>query len=146
MKDAFWSGQIAKKPMDEVNAIVSEYKKDPDAWISNAGVRVTDFTSRLARDWLDNQPASTIKAQAGAVVEATGDIKYLEQLKQLMQSKVPVYLVAGERSSAGWHVPVWANEICTMRVNIPGVGHLIMAESPEAFAKTVVMCTDYKIN
>ncbi|MDL2406363.1 hypothetical protein PY650_11980 [Rhizobium calliandrae] len=91
----FWSGQIAVKSDEEVAEIISGYEADPDAWIAGAGVRLDDWTSMLARQWLANQPASTIKAQAKAVVAATGRVDYLEGIRGLMASDMPVYLIAG---------------------------------------------------
>ncbi|UXT48455.1 alpha/beta hydrolase [Agrobacterium tumefaciens] len=144
LKDAFWSGQIAKKPASEVADIIAEYKADPSAWIARAGVAINGWTAALAKSWLDNQPSSTIRAQAKAVVEATGADDYLEGLRATMTSNMPVYLIAGARSASGWNAPDWANELCTMRVNIPDTGHLMMAENPALFASTVMNCLAYR--
>lgn len=140
LKDAFWSGQIAKKQDAEVASIIEGYKADPDAWIAAAGVPISQWTSALAKQWLSNQPASTIKAQAKAVVLATGRDEYLASIRSLMASSMPVYLIAGARSAAGWDVPDWANTACTARINIPNSGHLMMAENPAMFAKSVLTC------
>lgn len=144
LNDAFWSGQIARKPENEVADIVAGYMADPDAWISAAGVPLTAWTSALARDWLAYQPASTIKAQAKAVVAATGDAAYLNGLRELMASEMPVHLIAGGRSAEGWDTPTWADRLCTMRINIAGLGHLMMAENPAAYARAIRTCTDYR--
>lgn len=101
---------------------------------------VSPWTSTLAKQWLSNQPASTIKAQAKAVVLATGRDEYLASIRSLMASSMPVYLIAGARSAAGWDVPDWANTACTARINIPNSGHLMMAENPAMFAKSVLTC------
>ncbi len=143
LKDAFWSAQIASKSEEEVGDIVQGYRDDSDAWMEGAGVPLNPFTSRLAREWLANQPATTIKAQARAVVEETEKPEYLVKLQNLMKSDVPVNLIAGAKSSDGWDTPEWANRLCTMRINIPSVGHLMMAESPSKFAAAVLMCTSY---
>jgi len=140
LKDAFWSGQIAEKPVAEVEAIVADLMANPDDWIAGAGVPLNEWTSALARQWLANQPASTIKAQARAVVAATGKDAYLEGMRRLMASGMPVFLIAGARSSDGWDTPLWANQMCSMRINIPNAGHLMMAEDPHAFAKAVLAC------
>lgn len=114
------------------------YNADPDAWIAAAGVPITAWTSTLARSWLANQSASTIRAQAQAVVAATGADQYLTDIRHLLTSPTPMYLIAGERSSAGWDVPDWANAGCAMLINIPNAGHLMMAEDPARFAKAVL--------
>ncbi|WP_196381748.1 alpha/beta fold hydrolase [Xanthomonas oryzae] len=144
LKDAFWSGQIAKKPLTVVTASMDGYNADPDAWIAAAGVPITAWTSTLARRWLANQSASTIRAQAQAVVAATGADQYLTHMRHLLTSPTPMYLIAGERSSAGWDVPDWANAGCAMLINIPNAGHLMMAEDPARFAKAVLTCLHYQ--
>ncbi|MEO1522917.1 MAG: alpha/beta hydrolase [Cyanobacteria bacterium J06633_2] len=141
LKDAFWSSKIATMPLSEVTAIVSGYKENPDEWMAGAGVPISDWTSSLARSWLENQPPATIKAQAAAVVEATRSPLYLKIIHKLMQSKIPVNLIAGSRSAAEWDAPAWANQLCSMRINITDVGHLMMAESPEKFATSIIACT-----
>lgn len=143
LKDAFWSGQIAVKADEEVARVISGYEADPDAWIAGAGVGIDDWTSSLARSWLANQPASTIKAQAKAVVAATGQADYLEAIRDLMQS-MPVYLIAGRLSAEGWDVPDWANDSCAARINITGTGHLMMAENPPAFARAILTCISHR--
>ncbi|NTJ66061.1 alpha/beta hydrolase [Agrobacterium rhizogenes] len=144
LRDAFWSGQIAVKPDEEVASIISGYEADPDAWIAGAGVQINEWTSSLARSWLANQPPSTIKAQAKAVVAATGEATYLEAARGILQSGISVYLIAGRRSAEGWDVPDWANALCTARINIADTGHLTMAESPDAFASAVLTCLSYR--
>ncbi|ENN89503.1 hypothetical protein RHSP_60960 [Rhizobium freirei PRF 81] len=144
LKDAFWSGQIAVKPDEEVAHIISGYETDPDAWIAGAGVQINEWTSSLARGWLANQPPSTIKAQAKAVVAATGDAAYLDAIRGILQSDIPVYLIAGRRSAEGWDVPDWVNDLCTARLNIADTGHLMMAENPAAFAAAVLTCLSYR--
>lgn len=137
LKDAFWSGQIAQKALPEVEEIVDTYKVDPDAWISGAGVPLNEWTKSLARSWLHNQPASTIQAQARAVVEATGKPDYLDSIRLLMTSDLPFHLIAGECSREGWDVPEWAVRHATSDYNIPNMGHLMMAEDPEAFGAAI---------
>ena len=143
LKDAFWSGQIAEKQESEVSSIIDGYKTDPAAWIAAAGVPITSWTSALASHWLSNQPAATIKAQAKAVVAATGRDEYLAGIRNLMASSIPTYLIAGARSAGGWDVPDWVNTACTMRINIPNTGHLMMAEDPTLFAKSVCTCLSF---
>jgi pimeloyl-ACP methyl ester carboxylesterase len=138
LKDTFWSGQIAEKSDAEVEEIVEEYRADPIAWMNGAVDKQTEITSRIAREWLFNQPASTIKAQARAVVAATGQESYLVNMRQLMESDMPVHLLAGSRSAAGWDTPDWANQMCNTRTNIPHTGHLMMIEEPQKFAEVIL--------
>ncbi|MCZ4279200.1 alpha/beta hydrolase [Kiloniella laminariae] len=140
LKDAFWSEQISRMPLSEVEKILTDYKADADNWLTGSGVEITDWTSALARAWLDNQPASTIQAEARAVVQATDDPEYLEIIKELMISDLPFGLIAGENSAAGWDVPKWVREMATQDIVIPDTGHLMMLQDPEAFAQAVLDC------
>ncbi|TMV84314.1 hypothetical protein FGG78_21870 [Thioclava sp. BHET1] len=79
----------------------------------------------------------TIRAQAAAVVRATEGPDYLSRLEAVFRANLPVNLIAGARSAAEWDCPDWANRLCALRLNLPGVGHLMMAEAPEAYARAV---------
>ncbi len=138
LKDAFWSAQIAQKSPEDVADIVDGYRADPDAWIGGAIAHPTALSARLAREWLDHQLASTLQAQARAVVKATGHEGYLQELRRIMTSDMPVHLIGGARSADGWDVPAWANDLCTSRIDIPDTGHLMMVENPDAFARAVL--------
>lgn len=120
--------------------IIQTYADDPESWFKNAGVAPSEWSNQLAQTWLDNQPATTIKAQAAAVVTATEGASYLDGIKELMLSGFPVNLIAGERASEGWDTPIWANRHCNMRVNIRSVGHLMMAENPVSYDEAVMAC------
>ncbi len=64
-------------------------------------------------------------------------------MEALMRSDLPVRLIAGSKSVDGWDTPDWANTLCNVRVNLPNVGHLMMAEAPEEFARAILTCIDY---
>lgn len=138
LKDAFWSSQIAEQTPEEVEQIIDGYRADPEAWMNAAVANSTELTSRFANDWLNNQPPSTIQAQARAVVAATSAESYLRDLRQIMESEIPVHLIAGSRSAKGWDTPEWAAKLCSTRINIAGTGHLMMLEAPTTFAKAVL--------
>ena len=140
LKDAFWSEELSKKSDAEVAEIIAGYLQNPAKWFENSGVPSSDWSDKLAFNWLENQPPSTIKAQAAAVVAATREPSYLDGIKDLMKSGFPVNLVAGERASEGWDTPAWANQYCNMRINIKNVGHLMMAENPVSYARAVLAC------
>ncbi len=138
LKDAFWSEQIARKSEAEVASIIEGYRCDPDTWMNGAINKPSVLSSRLAREWLANQPASTIKHQAQATIAATAGDEYLKSLRRIMETEMPVHLIAGSRSSSGWDTPAWANELCTSRTNIPDCGHLMMVEAPTRFATAIL--------
>ncbi|CAM2186892.1 hypothetical protein BO443_70184 [Burkholderia orbicola] len=54
-----------------------------------------------------------------------------------MFDRHPVWLIAGERSRAGWHVPAFALARCAGFDTIAGCGHLIAAERPDALRATL---------
>ena len=142
LKDAFWSRELSLKTDEEVENIVNGYKSDPEAWFKSAGVAPSNWSTDLARSWLDNQPSTTIKAQAAAVVEATEPESYLQELQEVFDS-VPTGLIAGVLTSSGWDVPQWANEKCSIRINIAKVSHLMMAENVQTYADAVITCAKY---
>lgn len=138
LKDAFWSAELSQKPYAEVASIVESYRGDIRGWISSAGVEPTAQALDMARTWIDHQPPSTIKAQAKAVVEATSTEAYLDKLRDLIQSGLPVHLIAGEKSRAAWDLPAWAEQMSSSMTTVKNRGHLMMLESPEEFANTIV--------
>jgi len=143
LKDAFWTRTISRQDDAEAEAMMASYRADPVAWFRSVGVSTSPWSDQLARNWLDHQPASTIKAQATAVVKATEDPEYLAALEKIFRSTLSASLIAGELSSSAWDTPHWANEYCSMRVNIAGAGHMMMAQDPEAYAKAVMACVDW---
>jgi len=135
--DAFWSQEISKKSDDEVEDIIEGYQRDPLAWMAGSIEEPCPLAKRLAEDWLSHQPASTIKAQAKAIIAATTDTAYLESVRWIIQNGPPMHLIAGQRSASGWAVPEWINNRCTTRINLPDTGHLMMVEKPKMFANAL---------
>lgn len=138
LEDAFWSADIARRPLADIKALLEGYRADIDGWLAGVGVGSTARTRRIATAWLDVQPAATVRAQARAVVQATGDPAYLHTLERLLDGGPAVHLVAGERSLAGWHVPDRVRRGATSFTVVPRTGHLMMLESPDAFARAVL--------
>lgn len=136
--DAFWSAQLAEKPDHEVEAIIDLYRSDPEAWFEDMGVPINSWTEELAVNWIQNQPAATIQAQARAAVSATTTDIYLGFVRMLVKSDTPVHLIAGQRSESGWNVPDWVRKLATSDITIPDTGHMMMAEDPQAFADAVL--------
>ncbi|MDH4247790.1 MAG: alpha/beta hydrolase [Deltaproteobacteria bacterium] len=138
LNDAFWSRQIAEKNQSDVDSVIAGYMAYPEAWLAGAGVPLTEWTLSLARSWLNNQPASTIKMQARAVVAATQTPDYLETVRRLLKSGLPFHLISGERSRKEWDVPPWVVAQASSHCEIPATGHLMMAENPAAFGAAVM--------
>lgn len=140
--DACWSAELAARSLDEIELMVADYRADVAGWIAGAGVTPTPARVRIATAWLDNQPAGTLRAQAAAVIEATGSEEYLADLRAATEDGLELHLVAGGRSRDGWHVPADIENAARSSVALPGLGHLMMLESPAAFAAAITEALD----
>ncbi|MCY0914882.1 hypothetical protein [Massilia antarctica] len=138
LKDAFWSSQIAQMALSGVEAMVDGYKSDVGGWISAANVAPTPWALDVAQRWLHNQPASTVRAQARAVVAATGRAQYLDMVRSLLETGAPFHLIGGARSRPGWDVPDWVARIATSNSDLAATGHLMMLEASERFAGAIM--------
>ncbi|WP_217590239.1 alpha/beta fold hydrolase [Burkholderia sp. GbtcB21] len=141
LDDAFWSASVGRMTPGEADAMLDRLRADPLDWLRGA---IDDPSPRMlddARRWLAHQPASTLRAMGRSVVATTGVPGYLQALAQVFE-RHPVWLVAGERSRAGWHVPDWALARCAGFDAIERCGHLMPAERPDAFREAVERITD----
>ncbi len=136
LKDAFWSASLARLAPEQVEELLEGFRRDPAGWLARAGVTAEPALVQIAECWLAQQPASTLRAMAQSVVEQTGPVRYLEKLREVFARR-PVHLIAGARSAAGWDVPDWARRAAASQSLIPHSGHLMMLESPGAFAGAV---------
>ena len=136
--DAFWSKKISTQALHEIDAEVSGFRTDVAAWIGRSGVAPTPFALRVASAWLDHQPISTLRTQARAVVAATGGPAYLDAVRCILEAGVPLHLVAGACARPDWNVPDWVAARAASNVDIPNTGHLMMLETPQAFADAVL--------
>ncbi len=131
LDDAFWSASVGRMTPDEADAMLDGLRAAPLDWLRGAIDAPSPSQLDDARRWLAHQPASTLRAMGRSVVETTGDAGYLPALAQVFE-RHPVWLIAGERSRAGWHVPEYALARCAGFDTIAGCGHLIAAERPDA--------------
>ncbi|RQZ15221.1 alpha/beta fold hydrolase [Burkholderia sp. Bp9031] len=139
LDDAFWSASVGRLSPAQADAMLDGLRSDPPGWLRGA---IDDPSPRQlddARRWLAHQPASTLRAMGRSVVATTGEPGYLQALADVF-ARHPVWLVAGERSRAGWHVPDWALARCAGFETIDGCGHLIPAERPAAFREALARC------
>jgi lipase len=133
LDDAFWSQQLARMPLAEIDARLERDRADPAGWLAGPGVTPSPENQRAAAAHLAFQPASTLQQMAAAVVETTGAPAYLEQIRDWLGA-IPLHLLAGERSAAGWHVPDWVRAQAASDRTLPGCGHLMMLDAPARFA------------
>jgi len=133
LDDAFWSQKLAKMPLAEVEARLTQDRSEPEKWLQGAGVSATETHLAAANTALSFQPASAIKQMAASVVAITGAPAYLEGIKGWI-NQIPLHLIAGERSAEGWHVPAWVREQAASYREIKDCGHLMMLEDVQQFA------------
>ena len=137
--DAFWSANLAKMRVDEIQQLVDGYYADVGAWISEAGVQITPDTVRIATDWLSHQPAPTLKAQAHAVVAATSDSSgFLKNLRDCLAEGLVLHMISGSNSRQGWSVPLDIEAAAQSVTLMQDFGHLMMLQSPSKFADVVM--------
>jgi lipase len=133
LSDAFWSAELAKKPASEAAALLEEYRSDPAAWFGGTS---DPYEIDSARAMLAFQPARTLQAMAASVVEITGAPDWTPLLQELF-ADIPVHLFAGEHSRPDWNVPPWALQAAQSYTELPGVGHAMMFQRPEAFGDSL---------
>jgi len=141
LADAFWSGQLAQQPSAEVEASLARDREDLAGWLRRAELPVTPEWIAVADTVLRFQPATTMHAMARSVVSFTGAPAWEPMLRDVFAA-VPVDLVAGGRSRAGWHVPPWALAAARSYAEIPETGHMMMFEDPELFGTAVARLLD----
>lgn len=136
LADAFWSASVGRMSQGEADAMLAGLRADPLAWIGGSVAAPGPHLAETAARWLTHQPASTLRAMGRSVVTTTGDAAYLAALARVFD-RHPVYLLAGERSRAGWNVPDWALEKCAGQHTLAGGGHLMMQDDPAAFTAAI---------
>jgi pimeloyl-ACP methyl ester carboxylesterase len=137
LKDAFWCAHIAAMPEADWAAEYGAMEDDPAAWLERTGIEASDLRIAWAREILSNQPVETIQAMARSVLEVTGQPAYLEGVRRVLGSGVPLYLLGGELSAAGWDIPEWVLALACRSLVQPKAGHLMMLEDPAAFCGIV---------
>jgi hypothetical protein len=86
---------------------------------------------------LANQPIETVQSMARSVVNVTGAPAYLEGVRRVLGSGVPLYLLGGELSASGWDIPEWVLALACRSQVQPRAGHMMMLEDPAAFCGIV---------
>jgi lipase len=134
--DAFWSLRISKMSSVEADLEVARLRADPAAWLAGAMVRPTPASVAIAERSLWT-PARTIQSMARSVIDITSRPDYLEQVGQVLDSGIPVHLVAGEHSRTGWDVPDFVlARAASFRIQ-PDAGHMLMWNDRRAFVDLV---------
>jgi pimeloyl-ACP methyl ester carboxylesterase len=137
LDDAFWCRKIAALPAAQWEAEHREMVADTKRWLSGSDIEPTPQALAWGEAILHNQPPATIAAMARAVVAETGVPDYLERVRGLVEGGVPIHLLAGERSAAGWNVPAWVRAAAASEIVLPDTGHMMMLEAPDRFCAAV---------
>ncbi|ALK97798.1 hypothetical protein AB595_18155 [Massilia sp. WF1] len=137
LKDAYWCSRIAAMLDADWAAEYGAMEDDPAAWLERTGIEASDQRIAWARAILSNQPFETIQAMARSVVEVTGQPAYLDGVRHVLGSGVPLWLLGGELSAAGWDIPEWVLALAQGSLVQPGAGHMMMLEDPAAFCGIV---------
>jgi pimeloyl-ACP methyl ester carboxylesterase len=136
LKDAFWCTRIAATPGHEWEQQYRVMAADPESFLARGGVAPGAERLAWAKAVLDNQSAATVHATAASVVKETGAPAYLELVRRVA-GRTPIYLLAGERTSAGWDVPDWVRAAARRDIVLPDTGHMMMLENPAGFCHSV---------
>jgi len=136
LADAFWSRSIAALDERGAREEIEARLTDPAAFLAADGIPATPTNLAKAVHALDFQPWRTVWESASAIVQATASPEYEAVLRRVF-ARHRVNLVAGERSAGGWDVPGWARRAAASSTVVPGVGHMMMLEDPEAFGTAI---------
>jgi len=135
--DAFLSSRLAPMSGDAIRAWLEKARANPAAFVAQE--RMAFDTEQLARleDWLAHQSAEAIHAMARALLVETVHPGYAMAVASVMAS-VPTYLIQGAKSVGALGVPPRLVAMAAGTITIPGAGHLMVLEAPEAVAAAVV--------
>jgi pimeloyl-ACP methyl ester carboxylesterase len=137
LKDAFWCSRIAAMPEPDWAAEYGAMEDDPARWLERSGIEASDQRILWAQDILEHQPYTTIQAMARSVVDVTGAPAYLEGVRRVLGTGVPLYLLGGELSASGWDIPEWVLALACKSLVQTKAGHMMMLEDPAAFCGLV---------
>ncbi|HNQ23162.1 MAG TPA: alpha/beta hydrolase [Phycisphaerae bacterium] len=141
LQDAFWSGRIARMTAGAWAERYRAMQADVPGWLRDCNIEPTPRRMAYARVILEHQPAATLQAMSRAIVAETGSESYAECVQRVVrhvnERGLPLHLLAGEKSAAGWDVPDFVRSAATSYAVQPGVGHVMMLEDPEAFCGIV---------
>lgn len=136
LDDAFMCRRIAALDETQWAQEFSRLPSDIPAWLAQDGIAATPEREAWARQMFAQQSAQTVQAIARAVIRDTAEPDYLHTLRHVA-GILPCHLLAGERSTAGWHVPGWMRAHAASDTILSDCGHLMMLENPALFCNTL---------
>ena len=137
LADAFWSSKVAAMPGDAVDAMVAGHRVDPAGWLSAQRMEATESRIARVKRMFDAQRGSAVRALARGIVAETARREYLPTIERVLDEGIPMHLLAGERSRAGWSLPEAFARRAASDTTQQGVGHMMPLEDPEGFLNIV---------
>ena len=137
LQDAFWCQNISQLSAAQWALDYQNMQADPEQFLADSDIQITPEHTRWARAILQHQSASAVQGVAKAVVSATGTKAYQQSIQALIEHKIPHYLIAGEHSAPGWHVPQSVTDSAAASYQIPGTGHMMMLQQPQQFCQLI---------
>ena len=137
LKDAFWSRKIVARTPDDWSDEYEAQKRDLPATLRHWGIEPTPEQVDWIRQILANQPARTVYAMARAILAETRESEFLPLVRRVLQSGIPLHLVAGVHSAEDWGIPDFVREEARSCTAIADAGHLMMLERPEEFCRAI---------
>jgi pimeloyl-ACP methyl ester carboxylesterase len=137
LKDAFFSGKVAVKTPLEWDDEYQQLMDNTPAWAKRWCVSPTPQHLEWCKQLLLYQPATTVRAMSEEIVATTREPSYGEVVRRVVRRGLPIHLIAGEESAGAWDVPDFVRSAAASDTVIPGAGHLMMLDDPDAFCKVV---------
>lgn len=134
--DAFLSSRLAPMAPAQIQAWLERAQADPSAFLAQENLRADPVQVDRVREWLDHQPATAIHAMARALLVETVHPGYATAVMRVM-AQTPTYLIQGELSASALGVPTRLAAMAVDSFVMRGVGHLMVLEDPEGFARIV---------
>ncbi len=133
LNDAFWCQKIASSDYDLWNKEYNEISNNPKKWLEESNISVTTEHVDWANEILGYQTALSAQQVAKAVIKATSTDHYKNQLNNVINSGIPIHLMAGEYSKKGWDVPQSYLDKASSFTTVEKTGHMMMLEQPKVF-------------
>lgn len=133
LNDAFWCQKIAKTDYNLWNEEYNEICNNPKKWLEESNITVTSERLRWANAILSFQTALSAQQVATAVIESTKTETYKDKLNGIIESEIPIHLLAGEFSKKDWDIPQKYLNSCASLNVIANSGHMMMLEKPKEF-------------
>jgi pimeloyl-ACP methyl ester carboxylesterase len=134
--DAFLSSRLAPMGPAQIQAWLDRAQADPGVFLAPEHLRGDPVHVDRVREWLNHQSATAVHAMARALLVETVHPGYATAVSRVM-AQTPTYLIQGELSSSALGVPTRLAAMAVETYVMPGVGHLMVLEDPEAFARIV---------